>query len=111
MNEWVPVKGCIYWGYGKMDPVESILLLLRPRMGYDYTVIQVVCWVKLPEQKRLCPDFCENMDPDKWDTTVWYRVTRNPQEFYGLSTGPPDLGCHITVLPLFRKIEFFSGFT
>ena len=22
-------------------------------------------------------DFCENMDPYKWDTTVWYRVTRN----------------------------------
>ena len=23
-------------------------------------------------------DFSENMDPDKWDTTMWYRVTRNP---------------------------------
>ena len=23
-------------------------------MGYDYTVIQVVCWVELPEQRRLC---------------------------------------------------------
>ena len=31
----------------------SILLLLRLWMGYDYTVIQVVCWVELPEQKRL----------------------------------------------------------
>ena len=57
-----------------MDPVGSILLLLRPWMGYDYTVIQVVYWVELPEQRRL-PNFCENMDPDKWDTTVWYRVT------------------------------------
>ena len=37
-----------------MDPVWSILLLLRPWMSYDYTVIQVVCWVELPEQKRLC---------------------------------------------------------
>ena len=23
-------------------------------MGYDYTVIQVVCWVELLEQRRLC---------------------------------------------------------
>ena len=57
-----------------MEPMGPILLLLRPWMGYDYTVIHVVCWVKLPEQRRL-PDFYENMDPDKWDTTVWYRVT------------------------------------
>ena len=80
-----------------MDPMGSILLLLRPWMGYDYIVIQVVCWVELPEQRRLPDFFCKNMDLDKWDTTVSYRVTRNPQEFYrltGLSTGPPDLGCH-----------------
>ena len=25
--------------------------------GYDYIVIQVVYWVELPEQKRLCPIF------------------------------------------------------
>ena len=36
-----------------MDPMGLILLLLRPWMGYDYTVIQVVCWVELPEQRRL----------------------------------------------------------
>ena len=40
-----------------MDPVGSILLVLRPWMGYDYTVIQVVCWVEDPEQRRLCPIF------------------------------------------------------
>ena len=56
----------------------SIQLLLRPWMSYDYIVIQVVCWVELPEKKRLYPFFCENMDPDKWDTTVRYQVTRNP---------------------------------
>ena len=39
----------VYWGYGQMDPVGSILLLLRSWMGYDYTVIQVVCWVELLE--------------------------------------------------------------
>ena len=36
-----------------MDPMGLILLLLRPWMGYDYTVIQVVYWVELPEQRRL----------------------------------------------------------
>ena len=40
-----------------MDPVWSILLMLRPWMGYDYTLIQVVCWVELPEQRRLYPIF------------------------------------------------------
>ena len=47
VKEWIPVKGCIevvpsnsvstsnydivvYWGYGQMDPVWSLLLLLRP---------------------------------------------------------------------------------
>ena len=41
-----------------MDPMGSILLLLRPWMGYDYIVILVVCSVELPEQRRLCPIFC-----------------------------------------------------
>ena len=27
----------VHWGYGKMDPVWSLLLLLRPWMGYGYT--------------------------------------------------------------------------
>ena len=30
VNERVAVKGCIYWGYRQMDPMGSILLLLRP---------------------------------------------------------------------------------
>ena len=58
-----------------MDPVGSILILLKPWMGYDYTVIQDKCWVELPEQRRLYPIFGENIDPDKWDTTVWYQIT------------------------------------
>ena len=37
-----------------MDPVWSLLPLLKPRMGYDYTVIHVICWVELPEQRKLC---------------------------------------------------------
>ena len=88
-----------------MDPVGSILLLLRPWMGYDYIVIQVVCWVELLEQRRLYPNFvkiwipingCENMDLDKWDTIV---VSGHPKStgiprVDRLSMGPPDLGCH-----------------
>ena len=60
-----------------MDPVGSKLLLLRPWMSYDYTVIHVICWVELLEQRRLCPIFYESIDLDKCDTIVWYRVTRN----------------------------------
>ena len=54
VNEWILVKGCIevvlsnsvstsscdivvYWGYGQMDPVWSLLLLLRPWLCYGYT--------------------------------------------------------------------------
>ena len=33
---------------------------------------------RAPRTKETLPDFCENMDPDKWDTTEWYRVTQNP---------------------------------
>ena len=47
----------VYWGYGQMDPVWSLLLLLRPWMGHGYTVIQVVYLVELPEQRRLCRIF------------------------------------------------------
>ena len=99
MNKWVPVKGCIYLGYGQMDPVGSILLLLRPWMGYDYTVIQVVCWVELPEQRRLCPIFFKNMVLDKWDATVWYWVTRNPQEFHKLTGYQRDPGSGVSHEP------------
>ena len=37
------------------------------------------------QTKETLPDFCVNMDLDKWDTTVWYQVTRNPHEFRGLT--------------------------
>ena len=54
-------------------------------MGYDYIVIHVVDWVELPEQRRLYSIFYETMDLDKWNIKVWYRVTRNPQAFRGLT--------------------------
>ena len=54
-----------------MDHVWSLLLLLRPRMGYGY----IGCMLgRAPRTKKTLPDFCENMDPDKWDTTMWYQL-------------------------------------
>ena len=44
---------------------------------------------RAPRTKETLTDFCENMDPDKWDITMWYRVTRNPQEFCGLMIRVP----------------------
>ena len=68
-----------------MNPMESLLLMLRPLMSYDYIVIQIVCWVELPEPRRLCSILKKNIDPDKWDTTMWYQVTRNPKELCRLT--------------------------
>ena len=47
----------VYCGYGQMDLVWLLLLLLRPWMGHRCIVIQVVYWVELLEQKRLCSIF------------------------------------------------------
>ena len=44
----------VYCGYGKMDSVWSLLLLLRSWMCHGYIVIQVVYWVELLKQRRLC---------------------------------------------------------
>ena len=52
---------------------------------------------RTPQTKETLPVFCENMDPDKWDTTMWYRITRNPHEFRGLIScqrDPRVLGRH-----------------
>ena len=53
---------------------------------------------RAPRTKETLPDFRENMDLDKWDTIVWYWVTRNPQEFRGLTgcqRDPRVLASHI----------------
>ena len=68
---------------------------------------------RAPQTKETLPDFCENMDPDKWDTTVWYRVTRNPQEFCKLTgcqrdprvLGSPTILRHESSLDLAHKIS------
>ena len=52
-----------------MDPVWSLLLLLRPWMGHGYIVRQVVYWVKLPKQRRLCLIFVK----------IWIPINRTQQ--------------------------------
>ena len=47
----------VYCGYEQMNPVWSLLLLLRPCMGHEYIVIQVVYWGEFSERRRLCPIF------------------------------------------------------
>ena len=46
-----------------MNLVWSILLMLRPWTGYDYSVIQVLG--RASRIKETLPNFCENMDSDK----------------------------------------------
>ena len=46
-----------------MDPVWSLLVLLRPRMGHEYIVIQVVYWVELLKKRRLCLIFVKIQIP------------------------------------------------
>ena len=58
---------------------------------------------RAPRTKETIPDFCENMDPNKWGTIVWYQVIRNPQEFCGLTScqrDPRVLGRHSLVSEL-----------
>ena len=44
----------VYWGYGQMDLVWSLLLLLRPWMGYGYTGCMLG---RAPQTKETLPDF------------------------------------------------------
>ena len=57
-----------------MDLVWSLLLLLRPWIGKGYTVIQVVYWVELPKQRRLCPIFVK----------IWILINETQQCDIGL---------------------------
>ena len=68
---------------------------------------------RAPRTKETLPNFffCENMDPDKWDTTAWYRVTQNPQEFSvltGCQREPRVLGRH-SVCSKFVATGFIAG--
>ena len=62
-------------------------------MDYYYTGCMLD---RASRTKETLPDFfCGNMDPDNWNTTMWYRITRNPQEFHkltGCQRDPRDRG-------------------
>ena len=60
-------------------------------MSYDYTIIQVVCWVELPEQRRLCLIFGKIWIPIKG---VQQCGIGSPEIHRNLSTRPPDLRRH-----------------
>ena len=74
MNEWVLVKGCILgiWTDGPCRVNITYVETLDGLGLYCYT-----CYMlgRAPRTKKTLLDFYENMDPDKWDTIVWYRVT------------------------------------
>ena len=85
MNEWIPIKRCILRirtnGLCGVNttPVETLDELRL----YCYTGCMLG---RAPRTKETLPDFFfKNMDPDKWDTTVWYPVTQNQQKFHGLT--------------------------
>ena len=64
----------VYCEYGQMNPVWSLLLLLRPWMSNGYIVIQVVYWVELLEQMRLCLIFVK----------IWISINMTQQYSIGL---------------------------
>ena len=50
---------------------------------------------RAPRTKETLPDFCENMDPDKWGHNSMVSVTPKSTgipRVDRLSTGPPNLG-------------------
>ena len=65
----------VYCGYGQMDHVWSLLLLLRPWMGHGCIAIRVVYWVELLEQTRLCSIFMK----------IWISINGTQQCGIGLS--------------------------
>ena len=57
---------------------------------------------RAPRTKDTLPNFCENMDPDKWghnSVVSGHLKSTGILRVDGLSTGPSDLGCHKTWCP------------
>ena len=67
-------------------------------MGHGYTVIQVVYWVELPDQRRLCHIFLK----------IWIPINRTQQCGIGLpeihknSVGDGLMGCQLDTRVLGR---------
>ena len=64
--------------------------------GYGYTVIQVVCWVEIPEQMRLCPIFVKIWIPIMGHNSVvsGYPKSTGTPRLTGCQRNPGVLGCH-----------------
>ena len=68
MDKWAL---CGFYSY-----VDSVWSLYNIRIGCP-VIAQVVFWVELPVQRRLCPIFVKSRVPGKEDSMVWCRVTRH----------------------------------
>ena len=67
--------------YVYMDPVWSLY-----NIGIGcHLIAQVVFWVELPVQRRLCPIFVKSWVSGKRDSMVRCRVTRHPRIFHKLT--------------------------
>ena len=91
-------KGMYILGIWTMDSMGSILLLLRPWMGYDYTVIQFLCLIELPEQRRFCPVFLKIWIPinGTQQCSIGLLEIHRNSTVDGLSTEPLDLRHHVS---------------
>ena len=82
--------------YSYVDPVWSLYTI---GIGC-HEIAQIVFWVELPVQRRLCPIFVKSWVPGKGDSMVWCRVTRHPRIFCGLTGCQRNLGIWgVTVTP------------
>ena len=71
-------------------------------MCYNYTIIQVVCWVELPEQRRLCPIFVKIWIPINWTQ----QCDIGSPEIYRNSAG----GMVVNGTPRFRVSHIYQSF-
>ena len=88
------------WTDGPCVVITTSVETLNELWLYCYTSCMLG---RASRTKETLPDFCKNMDLDKWDIIAWYRVTRNPHEFRGLMScqwDPRVLGRHNLVSEL-----------
>ena len=84
----------VYWGYGQIDPVWSLLLMLRPWMGHGYIVIQVVHWVELLEQRRLYSIFVKIWIPINGTQQCGIELSKIHRNSAGWQRDSQVLGSH-----------------
>ena len=92
--------------YLYVDPVWS-LYNIGPCC---HVIVQVVFWVELLVQRRLCR-FSVNHGSRKGDTMVWCRVTRHPRVFRGLTgcqRDPRDRGVTLDENEHMSKVPYSS---